>query len=195
MLNSDGRILVAIAGGLACVLGGNLLAGSARAADQSSSASTPSTGTPSAGDDFTWHGITLYGTVDIGLVYQTHGQPLSDYYTNGLQYLVSKGSNKSILSFGPNGLSQSKVGIMGTEPRARGWSAVFRLEAGFNPTSGDLSDGPRSIAKNNGIALSKQTSSGDFKQSWPGSGGRGLRRVEFNALRHDHLRAAECSDA
>ena len=36
---------------------------------------------PTASDDsLTWNGITLYGIVDIGLQYQTHGVPASDYF-------------------------------------------------------------------------------------------------------------------
>ena len=30
-----------------------------------------------AGNSLTWNGITLYGIVDIGLQYQTHGVPIS----------------------------------------------------------------------------------------------------------------------
>jgi hypothetical protein len=30
-------------------------------------------------DALTWHGITLYGVIDIGLQYDTHGAPFTDY--------------------------------------------------------------------------------------------------------------------
>ena len=44
------------------------LAGSALAADSPSGSQSP--------DDFlTWHGITLYGAVDVNLVDETHGAP------------------------------------------------------------------------------------------------------------------------
>src|ERR1700681_3799314 len=42
----------------------------------------------------TWHGITLYGAIDMGLAYQTHGAPLSNVAGFGLDYLISKNSNK-----------------------------------------------------------------------------------------------------
>mgnify|MGYP003693618249 CR=1 FL=1 len=29
-------------------------------------------------DSLTWHGITLYGLVDMGVTYQNHGAPLSN---------------------------------------------------------------------------------------------------------------------
>src|ERR1700692_4199290 len=33
----------------------------------------------------TWHGITLYGAIDMGLAYQTHGSPLSNSAGFGLR--------------------------------------------------------------------------------------------------------------
>ncbi|MDZ5649623.1 porin [Nitrospirillum sp. BR 11828] len=109
----------------------------------------------------TFYGITLYGAVDMGFSYQSHGAPLSPYYPPGLDYLVSKNGNKGIASLAPNGLSQSKVGLRGEEEFADGWSALFKVETGFNPQSGQLADGPRSMAANNGLALTKQTANGD----------------------------------
>ena len=51
-------------------------------------------GTAQAADDtsLTWNGITLYGTVDIGIAYQNHGAPLSQDFYPGLQYAVGKSS-------------------------------------------------------------------------------------------------------
>lgn len=38
------------------------------------------TGPGITGDDsLTWHGITLYRVIDIGLQYETHGAPFSEY--------------------------------------------------------------------------------------------------------------------
>ncbi len=33
---------------------------------------------PAADDSLTWHGVTLYGIVDIGVQDDTHGAPISD---------------------------------------------------------------------------------------------------------------------
>ncbi|TWB77653.1 putative porin [Nitrospirillum amazonense] len=109
----------------------------------------------------TFYGITLYGTVDMGFSYQSHGAALSPYYPPGLDFLVSKNGNKGIASLAGNGLSQSKVGLRGSEEFADGWSALFKVETGFNPQSGQLADGPHSMAANNGVALTKQTANGD----------------------------------
>src|SRR6202167_4684545 len=112
-------------------------------------------------DSLTWKGITLYGIVDLGLQYQTHGAPISDYFPPGSEEIIQKNSNKSVLGFTPSNLSQSRVGLSGKEPLIDDWSGVFRLETFFNPQSGELSDGLKSVALNNGRALAAQNSGVD----------------------------------
>jgi predicted porin len=120
-----------------------------------------------AADDsqLTWGGVTLYGVVDIGVAYQTHGAPLTESWAEGLQYLIAKSSNKSITSVAPSGLSQSRIGLRGKENVTEGLDFVFNLESGFNPTSGQLSDGPKSLIHNNGVALANQTSAADSSRA------------------------------
>src|ERR1700761_6654682 len=112
-------------------------------------------------DSLTLWGITLYGTVDIGVAHLDHGAPLSATYGPGLPFVLQKFNNKDITSFAPNGLSQSKIGISGVEPIGGGVSAVFKLETGFQPTSGRITDGPRSLVVSNGVPLNQQSESGD----------------------------------
>jgi hypothetical protein len=38
----------------------------------------------------TWNGITLYGAIDTGAGYQTHGVPFNGVYPNGVEHLISK---------------------------------------------------------------------------------------------------------
>ena len=116
-----------------------------------------------AADDtsLTWNGITLYGTVDIGIAYQSHGAPLSQDFYPTLQYFIGSSNNKSITTVASSGLSQSKVGLKGTEPLNDSLSFVFNLESGFNPTSGKLADGPKSLINNNGVALANRKSAND----------------------------------
>lgn len=116
-------------------------------------------------DDLTYGGVTLYGTIDVGFVHQTHGTPLSDSYTDGLGYVISKNSNKSINTIAPNGMSQSKIGLKGDIKIDDDLSAVFKLETGFSPTSGMLSDGRKSLVANNGVPLDAQTSNADSSRS------------------------------
>ncbi len=112
-------------------------------------------------DSLTWHGITLYGLVDMGVTYQNHGAPLSNTAGLGLNYLISKNSNGSYFGVGPNALSSSFVGLKGNQEIADGLSAIFNLQTGFNPQSGKLSDGLGSIVQNNGLAIGQQNSFAD----------------------------------
>ncbi len=111
-----------------------------------------------ADDSMTVAGVTIYGTVDLGLMYQTHGTPASDYFVTGTENIVSKNSNKAIFTATPSNLGQSKIGIKGSEEIVDGLSGVFKLETFFNPTSGDISDAAKSMTLNNGVPLANQTS-------------------------------------
>ena len=81
---------------------------------------------PKDDDSLTYHGITLYGIVDIGLQYQTHGAPISDYFPGGSSDIVQPNSNHSTLGATPSNLSQSRIGLQGVEPVFGDWSAVFK---------------------------------------------------------------------
>jgi predicted porin len=120
---------------------------------------------PADDGSLTWKGITLYGGVDLGVAYQNAGTPLNGDYGPGLEYLISKNSNKSLVSFAPNALSYTNLGLKGTEEILPGLSGIFNLQTTFVPTSGALSDGTKSLAENNGVALNKQTSNGDSSRA------------------------------
>jgi len=124
---------------------------------QAQSAAAP----PASDDSLTWHGITLYGIVDIGLQNQTHGAPISDYFVAGSAEVVSKNSNRSVTGVTPSNLSNSRVGIQGNEPIVGDWSGVFKLETFFNPQSGQIADALKSLAQNNGRALGTQADPGN----------------------------------
>lgn len=116
---------------------------------------------PEADSSLTLHGITIYGIVDLGLQYETHGATLSDFFPAGGNGLIQKNSYKSVTGITPNNLSQSRVGLQGKEPLLEDWSAVFRLETYFNPQAGNLSDALKSLALNNGKALTAQSTGVD----------------------------------
>ncbi len=109
----------------------------------------------------TWKGITLYGIVDIGLQYDTHSAPFSDYFPAVSDSLVQKNNYDSPIGVAGNNLSQSRIGIAGNEPIGGDWAAVFRFETFFNPWSGDISDACKSVALNNGKPLTSQTTGVD----------------------------------
>ncbi len=140
---------------------------------------------PAADGSLTLYGVTLYGTIDVGVAYQTHGAPLSDTAIFGLDYLVQKNGNKGLFSIAPNGLQQSRIGLKGTEDLFDGVSAVFKLETGFQPTSGMLADGPGSVARNDGVALNNQTTAGDSSragQAFNGEAYVGLKSDRFGTV-------------
>ncbi len=124
-------------------------------------------GTPPipANKALTYLGVTLYGTVDLGIGYQTHGTPLNSIYGSGVEELISRNSNRSLVSLVPNGLSYSNIGLRGTEPVLPGLAAVFNVQTAFVPTSGQLANGPGSQVQNNGVALNRQSSMGDSSRA------------------------------
>jgi predicted porin len=141
-----------------------------------------------ADDSLTYKGITLYGIVDLGLQYQTHGAPINDYFPAGSADIVQKNSNHSILGITPNNLSQSRLGLNGKEDLFDDWSAVFKLETFFNPQSGEISDALKSLAQNSGrsVASGTQTTNLDssvagqvFQQSYAGFSSKSIGTIVF----------------
>jgi predicted porin len=113
----------------------------------------------------TWNGITVYGTVDTGVTWQSHGTPFNGAFFAGQEYLISKNSNRALWGLAPNGLSQSNIGIKGNEPLAPGWAFVFDLQAGFDPYSLQFANGPGSVAQNAGVPLTSQNSNADSSRA------------------------------
>src|SRR6266446_5558538 len=145
-------------GGIARVVGvlGAVCCGAGTLAQAQSAAAAPK-----ADSSLTWNGITLYGIVDVGVQYQTHGVPISDYFPAGTESIIQKNSNGSINAVTPSNLSQSRIGLSGNEPLVGDWAGVFRLETFFNPQSGDISDALKSQVLNNGRALDVQSTNVD----------------------------------
>jgi predicted porin len=160
----------------ASLLGTTLLCLAGVAHAQSSTAAAPAGAAPPTSTALSWRGITLYGIVDIGLQYDTHAAPFSDYFMASSADIVQKNSRRPISGATSSNLSQSRIGLQGTEPLSFGdWSGVFKLETYFNPTSGQLSDAAKSLAQNNGRALDQQSTNLDssisgqtFQQSFAG---------------------------
>jgi predicted porin len=113
----------------------------------------------------TWNGITLYGTIDIGAGYQTHGVPFNGVYPNGVEHLISKNSNGPGYNWMPNGLGQSHVGIKGIETITGSWSFIFNFQTGFDPYTLQLANGPKSLVQNNTNPLDVQSANGDSSRA------------------------------
>ena len=113
----------------------------------------------------TWRGITVYGTIDAGVTWQSHGTPFNGALTSGQEYLISKNSNRALWGLAPNALSQSNIGIKGNEPFAPGWALIFDLQAGFDPYSLQFANGIGSLVQNAGVPLTSQSSNGDSSRA------------------------------
>jgi predicted porin len=143
---------------------------------QAQMVSTPPAAPPTEDQSLTWHGITLYGIIDVDFQYETQGAPFSNYFISGGSDIVQKNSNNAVSGITSNGMSQSRIGLQGKEPlHFLDWSAVFKLESYFNPASGQITDAVKSVAQNNGRALSAQSTNIDssiagepFEQAYGG---------------------------
>ena len=100
----------------------------------------------------TYAGVTLYGTLDGGYGYETHGVPLNPS-ADKPNYGIHKNSNNTHWLWSPNALSTSVIGV-----KMEGDLGYGVVEAGFNPYSGMLINGPQSKADNNVNALANQSS-------------------------------------
>ena len=131
------------------------------AAAVAQTAPAPSGG-PKADDEhpLTWHGITIYGTLDIGVGWVSHGLPENGDNYEG-ESLLSKNGGGSRFVFAQNNLSQTGVGIRGKEEFTPGWSVVFNASTGINPQSGDLANQVGTNVLNNGLPRSAYSFVGD----------------------------------
>src|SRR5271156_4232872 len=112
-----------------------------------------------------WNGITLYGRIDVGAGYESHGVPFNGNYPNGVETLISKNSNGPRYTIVPNGLGQSHIGVRGVEPIISDWSLVFKFENGFDPYTLQRANGPKSLVENNTTPLDAQTANGDSSRA------------------------------
>jgi predicted porin len=113
----------------------------------------------------TYAGITLYGTVDVGVGYDKFGAPWNPTAHFGDNYLISKAGRPNIYEIAPNGLSQSNIGVKVNEPLINGWSFVGQAETGFDPYSLELANGQGAVYENNLVNLPHQSASADSSRN------------------------------
>ncbi len=107
-------------------------------------------GAAHADDSMTMAGVTIYGTVDMGMQYNLHGTSTSDYFPTGTAEVLHKNSDKSTFGLAPSNLGQSKLGIKGAEDIVDGLTGIFKLETFFDPQSGNIADARKSQTLCNG---------------------------------------------
>jgi hypothetical protein len=184
LLRSEARLRQSIGGFMKARIAifalGVALASTAKAADLPTTTSAP---TPAQTNCFSslwtylnssaaecplsYAGITLYATIDAGLGYSSNGAPASGPYSNRVYSFVGKQSYGAKWLWTPNGISQSVVGVNMKEaiPWLPGWSLVGALETGFNPYTGNIVNGPRSLVQNNGLPLVLQSANSDSSRA------------------------------
>ena len=133
----------------------------------------------------TWRGITVYGAIDAGFGWQSHGAPWDPRSAVGASYLIQKQNNSALWGPAPNALTNSFIGIKGTGLIGGNVSAVFALDAGFDPYSLRFSNGPGSVAANAGIPQNLATAFSDLSRAgqwFNGQGYVGLSSPTYGTL-------------
>jgi predicted porin len=138
-----------------------------------------------------WHGITLYGTYDVGVGWVSHGMPESPYNYEG-ESLVNRNGNHPQWLIAPNNLTQSGVGIRGKVEFMQDWFVVFNAATGINPQSGQLANLAATNVANNGLPRASYSFAGDgaragqpFNDEFQG----GISSKQFGTLTFGRQRA------
>jgi predicted porin len=139
----------------------------------------------------TWHGITVYGTYDVGVGWVSHGLPENAYNYEG-ESLINRNGYQSRFVIAPNNLSQTGLGIKGKEEFLPGWSVVFNASTGINPQSGRLANMAETNIANNGLPRASYSETGDgaragqpFNDEFYG----GISSTQFGTLTFGRQRA------
>jgi predicted porin len=182
--------------GLAAVACGCCLAGAAKADPAAPPPAAPA-GCASLHDviftdcPLTWRGITLYGVLDVGAGWVSHGLP-----ENGDNYegegLVNKNGRRPMFLVAQNNLSQTGLGVRGKEQFAPGWSLVFNANTGVNPQSGDLANMAGTNTQNNGKPRAAYSYAGDGARAGQAFNDElyaGISSEQFGALTFGRERA------
>jgi len=156
----------------------------AQSASSSSGPSLPSLTSPDG--TLTMYGVTLYGTLDVGVSGQTHGSGYNADFVTGVGELLQKNGGGAKWNVTPGGMEQNKIGLKGKEEVMDGLSVVFKVETGFNPVSGVLSSSQKSQLDNNGTTvLNNTTTNGDSSragQPFEGAAFAGLSSPTYGTL-------------
>jgi hypothetical protein len=114
--------------------------------------------------------FTVYGTLDGGYGYSLWGTPVGQN-ADKPNYAIQRNSGNTHWLWSPNGISTSTIGLRLAQPIGNGFELIGVAEAGFNPYSLRLINGPQSLADNNLYAPINQTTHFDSARA-------GLRRLQ-----------------
>jgi len=112
-----------------------------------------------------WYGVTVYGALDMGVGWESHGAALNPGLISGVAELIGKNGNKAMWLATPGGLSQSFIGVHVKEDIAPSWSFIADYSFGFDPYTLSAANGPESFYLNNGKPLAAQSAVGDSSRA------------------------------
>ena len=106
--------------------------------------------------------VSVYGTIDVGVAYQSSGVGVNG--ATGVEYQAwtttrNFGGSQTMVS--ENALEYSRLGIKINQPVTRDVTVIGQAEAWINPLSGSLMDSCKSIAQNAGVPDAKQNATFD----------------------------------
>jgi predicted porin len=117
--------------------------------------------------------ITLYGTLDGGYGYEQWGTPVGAS-SDKPNYAIQRNSGNTHWLWSPNGLSTSTIGLRLAQKVGEDWEIIGAVEAGFNPFSMRLINGPQSLAANNPFTPADQTTHFDSARAGTWDNGQGF---------------------
>lgn len=138
-------------------------------------------------DTISYHGVTIYGTVDVGYGYNSNGAPASGnlYAAESFMEYGNKMGREAFSSLTNNALSQSQIGVKVEESLGMGFVGIGKIDTGFNPAYGTLADACQSLVVNNGKNVNNWTVAGDGSrcgQAFNGQAYAGLSNSSYGTL-------------
>jgi predicted porin len=117
--------------------------------------------------------FTVYGALDGGFGYEKWGAPLGTY-ADKPNYAIQRSSGNTHWLWSPNALSTSTIGVRFSQEVAKDWEILGVAEAGFNPYTMRLINGPQSLANNNLLTPANQTTHFDLARAGTWDNGQGF---------------------
>jgi predicted porin len=117
--------------------------------------------------------FTLYGTLDGGVGYEQWGARLGAY-SDKPNYAIQRNSGDAHWLWSPNALSTSTIGVRLSQKIGENWEIVGAVEAGFNPYTLRLINGPQSQADNNLYTPPNQRTAFDTARAGTWDNGQGF---------------------
>src|SRR5260370_7740812 len=69
--------------------------------------------------ELTWQGITIYGTIDVGGGWQSHGAPFDPQSAAGASYRIQRMNRSPLWSLAPHAFIRTTISITHTHPPPR----------------------------------------------------------------------------